>query len=171
MRPREEELLRDSLAAAKAIAARLARSLEELRPLMPLGPERLGRLDEAAERSLDALMKRYEQLVTTLQDQVFEAVVAVTGGPPGGGKLVSRRDYAEFMEKLGVIGSAAGHRQMVEARNRLAYLYPSLPTVQARHVNDALALAPELLADCERALRFAAARGLLPETDQQGGKA
>lgn len=161
--------LQESLLAATGIATRLERSIEELRPLLPLAPERLEQLDEATEKSLDAFMKRYEQLVTTLQDQVFEAVVAVTGGPPAGGKLVSRRDYAEFMEKLGVIGSAARQAEMVRARNRLAHVYPSVPAAQARHINDAFALAVDLLADTERAVRFAAARGLAPPPKPQGG--
>jgi uncharacterized protein YutE (UPF0331/DUF86 family) len=165
----EDELLREALLAATGIAERLARSLDELRPLTPLTAERLERLDEAGEKTLDAFMKRYEQLVTTLQDQVFEAVVAVTGGPPSGGKLVSCRDYAEFMEKLEVIDSAARHRQMVEARNRLAHVYPSLPAAQVRHLNDALALAPTLLADTQKAVRFARARGLATDPIRKGG--
>jgi hypothetical protein len=165
--PDEAELLRESLRAAVGIAARLRRSLDELRPIMPLTPERLERLDEAGEKALDAFMKRYEQLVTTLQDQVFEAVVAVTGGPPAGGKLASRRDYAELMEKLGMIGSAARHLQMVKARNRLARVYPSQPALQVRHLNDAVALAPELLADVERAARFAEGRGLASRTGRE----
>jgi len=63
-----------------------------------------------------------------------------------GGKLESRRDYAELMQQLSAIGRAGMWRQINLLRNRLAHAYPTAPDLQARIVNEALDLAPEVIA-------------------------
>jgi uncharacterized protein YutE (UPF0331/DUF86 family) len=93
-------------------------------------------LTPEAEDDLDAFLKRFEQLVTTLQNEIFKAIAALGGEDI---RELSRREIAELMERLGAIQSAATFRTLVAVRNRVAHVYPDDPERQARNVNEAYA--------------------------------
>jgi hypothetical protein len=57
--------------AAERCAARLRRSLSRLEPLFPIDATGLQSLEPRRQDDIDAFLKRFEQLVLTLQDQVF----------------------------------------------------------------------------------------------------
>lgn len=79
-------------------------------------------------------MKRFEQLVNVIQDELFGAV-AVAGAEDM--RALARREVAELMERLGAIPSAARFRTIVAIRNRLTHVYPDRPERQAQNLNDA----------------------------------
>lgn len=155
----ERDRLRDALIGARLIERRLARAHAALAGLMPFTAERMGALSSEEEDLTDAFIKRFEQFVTTLQDDLFRGLAAVVGHASSG-KLVSRRDYTEFMEKLGAIASARRFRGAAEIRNRLAHIYPTAPEIQARNINAAHAAVPALRVDLDRLAVSAASAGV-----------
>ena len=147
----EPALLRRGLVATERCAARLQRSLSRLEALFPIDAAGLQSLEPRRQDDIDAFLKRFEQLVLTLQDQVFIGLAIREGEEP---RELSRRDLAELMERLGAIPSADQFRSFIGIRNRLDHLYPEEPDRQAANLNAAFEAAPGLL----EAARQAAAR-------------
>ena len=71
-------LARQALRSAEGCARRLARSHGKLSAQFPLSPARVTALPPEVEDDLDAFLKRYEQLVNAIQDELFK-VVAIVG--------------------------------------------------------------------------------------------
>ena len=113
------------------------------------------------EDDLDAFLKRYEQLVNTIQDELFKAI-AVVGGEDVRG--LARREVTELMARLGALPSASDFRQLVAIRNRIAHVYPDDPERQAANLNAAFEAVPELLAAGECVRRYLEQRLPLPST-------
>jgi hypothetical protein len=101
-----------------------ARCCRSIRRILPA-------LDARQQDDIDAFLKRFEQLVLTLQDQVFVGLAMREGEDP---RELSRRDVTELMERLRVIPSAGDFRELVLIRNRLAHLYPEEPERQAANL-------------------------------------
>jgi uncharacterized protein YutE (UPF0331/DUF86 family) len=138
----EARLARQALAATAGCARRLQRSQKKLASRFPLAPAELRALPPDAEDDLDAFLKRFEQLVSTIQDEVFKAI-AVLGGEDV--RNLSRREIAELMERLGAVSSATMFRTLVAIRNRVAHVYPDDPDRQTRNLNEAYAAVDEVL--------------------------
>jgi hypothetical protein len=153
-------LLRRGLVAMQRCAPRLEPSLERLGTFFPIDGGRLQALTPERQDDIDAFAKRFEQLVLTLQDQVFVGLALREGEDP---REMSRRDVAELMERLGALPSARQFRDFVAVRNRLAHLYPEDPARQAMNLNAAYEAAPTLLQLTERI----SARAALPGEDDR----
>lgn len=151
MSPEEAALARQALRSAEGCARRLARSQGKLAAQFPLSPARVTALPPDVEDDLDAFLKRYEQLVNTLQDELFK-VVAIVGGEDVRG--LARREVAELMDRLGALPSAASFRLLVAIRNRIAHSYPDDPERQAGNLNAAYEAVPDLLAAHEGVRRY-----------------
>ena len=151
MSPEEAALARQALRSADGCARRLARSQGKLAAQFPLSPARLTALPPDLEDDLDAFLKRYEQLVNTIQDELFK-VVAIVGGEDVRG--LARREVAELMDRLGALPSAASFRLLVAIRNRIAHSYPDDPERQAGYLNAAYQAVPDLLAAHEGVRRY-----------------
>jgi uncharacterized protein YutE (UPF0331/DUF86 family) len=149
--PEEAALVDQAIRAAEGCARRLGRSQGQLAALFPLTARSLEGASPEAEDDLDAFMKRFEQLVSSLQDELFKAV-AVTGGEDI--RSLSRRDVTELMERLGALPSAARFRELVAVRNRIAHVYPDQPERQASNLNEAFVAIGDLLAASERACHY-----------------
>jgi uncharacterized protein YutE (UPF0331/DUF86 family) len=141
--PEEAALARQALRAAEGCARRLLRSQETLAAQFPLAPATVTALPPEVEDDLDAFLKRYEQVVNTIQDELFK-VVAIVGGEEIRG--LARREVSELMERLGALPSAATFRGLVAIRNRIAHVYPEDPERQAANLNAAYEAVPDLLA-------------------------
>ena len=151
MSPEEATLARQALRSAEGCARRLARSQGKLAAQFPLSPARLTALPPDVEDDLDAFLKRYEQLVNTIQDELFK-VVAIVGGEDVRG--LARREVAELMDRLGALPSAASFRLLVAIRNRIAHSYPDDPERQAGNLNAAYEAVTDLLAAHEGVRRY-----------------
>ena len=80
MSPEEAALAWQALRSADGCARRLTRSHGVLSDgQFPLSAARVTALPPEVEDDLDAFLKRYEQLVNTIQDELFR-VVAIVGG-------------------------------------------------------------------------------------------
>jgi hypothetical protein len=77
----EAGVARQALLAAAGCARRLARSHKKLAHRFPLTPTTVTSLDPDAEDHLDAFLKRFEQLVNGIQDEVFKAIAVVGQSP------------------------------------------------------------------------------------------
>jgi uncharacterized protein YutE (UPF0331/DUF86 family) len=148
--PEEATLVDQALRAAEGCARRLRRSERQV-GLFPLTARSIEGASPEAEDGLDAFMKRFEQLVESLQDELFTAIALVGGEDV---RSLSRRDVTELMERLGALPSAARFRTLVAIRNRIAHVYPDQPERQAGNLNEAFAAIDDLLAACERACRY-----------------
>ena len=146
MNAEEAVLARQALRAAEGCARRLTRSQGKLASDFPLSPAAVSALPPEVEDDLDAFLKRYEQLVNIIQDELFK-VVAIIGGEDIRG--LARREVAELMGRLGVLRSAASFGVLVGIRNRIAHIYPDDPERQARNLNAADDSVPDLLAAYE----------------------
>jgi uncharacterized protein YutE (UPF0331/DUF86 family) len=151
MKDEETALARQALRAAEGCARRLERSQHKLAGHFPMSSTTLAELPVQAEDDLDAFLKRYEQLVNAVQDELFK-LVAIVGGEDVRG--LARREVAELMDRLGAVPSAAGFRALVAIRNRIAHLYPDDPERQAGNLNAAYEAVPDLLAAYERVRHY-----------------
>ncbi len=150
------------LPRAVSLATRLAESLRRsqvrLAAVFPISGASVATMDEATRTEADAFLKRFENLANDLQDQVFRLVVATEAGREP--SALSRRDAADYMEKLGVVASSDGFFDAIRVRNRLAHVYPDEPDRQAVQLNAAWSAAEVLLAAAATAEAWAAGRGL-----------
>lgn len=154
------EDLRIALAQAAAAAASLRGSLTRLAPLFPMDGARLAALDEERREGPDALLKRFENLVNTLQDQVFRLVAEWEQARDP--RHLSRRDVLDYLEKIGALDSADQFLDAVNIRNRLSHLYPADPDRQAGQFNRAYAAARVVLAALTSTEAWAIRRGITP---------
>ena len=158
MNPDEAALTRQALRATAGCVQRLARSQRQLAARFPLSPATVTSLPPDVEDDLDAFLKRYEQLVNAIQDELFKAVALVGGEDLRG---LARREVVELMDRLGAVPSAASFRVLVAIRNRIAHIYPDDPERQAGNLNAAYEAVPDLLAAHEGVRRYLERR--LPE--------
>jgi uridylate kinase len=155
--PEEVALARQALRSAEGCARRLARSHGKLSGQFLLSAARVTALPPDVEDDLDAFLKRYEQLINAIQDELFK-VVAIGGGEDVRG--LARREVAELMARLGALLSAESFR-LVAIRNRIAHSYPDDPGRQATNLNAAYETVPDLLAAHDGVRRYLERR--LPE--------
>lgn len=151
----ERAILNQAQRAMAGCIRRLESSQVKLEPLFPLDADRLTKLEPADEEALDAFLKRFEQLVTTIQDQMFRAIALTEAEDLRG---MSRRDVAERMERIGALPSADQFRSLVALRNRLSHLYPDDSGRQAAILNDAYTASSTVLAAATRLQAHASAR-------------
>jgi hypothetical protein len=148
-------IFRDNFAAAHAIARRLRKSYRQLAGLFPLSPASLSELDDDDQQAVDAFLKRFEQLVSAIQDTLFRGLAVLERESLAGR---SRRDVAELMERLGALSSSRRFGEIAVVRNRLAHLYPTDPDRQATNLNAAHAATPDLLAVLDGVRTYAMAK-------------
>lgn len=151
----ERALLDQSLAAMAGCVRRFERSHVKLARLFPLRSDQLASLSAVQEEAIDAFLKGFEQLVTTIQEQVFKGIMLVEAERI---HALSRRDVTELMERLRAISSAAEFRTAAILRNRLSHLYPDDPDRQVAILNAALDHTGYLLATAHQLGAFAARR-------------
>jgi hypothetical protein len=154
----------DDLVAALRIslhlAARLRAALVMLEPYRPFDAASVEAVENADPLLTDAFLKRFENLVNQLQDQLWRRVAVEIGlRDPA---EMSRRDLVDLMERLGLVPSADDFVDVVRTRNRLAHTYPDDPARQAARLNEACDRSATLLAAADAASAWAATRRLTP---------
>jgi hypothetical protein len=70
----EQKMLQLSMEACAQRVAKLRQSVEKLQHLFPLPLEQAALLTDEQEESIDALILRYSQCVSMIQDQIFRGV-------------------------------------------------------------------------------------------------
>ena len=140
--PSNYTLLLEHLEATRKVARHLKRYLDFVYPVYPLTAKSIEAIDDAMVEHLDAMLKRYEQMLTMLGEHLFKLVAVLEMDPSAG---QTKRDLANFMEKVGVVKSAQEFSDCADVRNRLTHLYPFNPEKQVKAVNEAILLTHVLL--------------------------
>jgi len=91
------------------------------RGLFPLALETVTKLTDEQEESIDALILRYTQTVSMIQDQIFRGIAYAEQEDLSD---KSNRDKVLLMEKLGAIRSADEFGTAAILRNKFSHHYP-----------------------------------------------
>lgn len=128
----EQKMLHISLQACAQRVDKLRQSVEKLQPLFPLTLEQAAALTDEQEESIDALILRYSQCVSMIQDQIFRGVAYLEQEDISD---KSNRDKALLMEKLGAIQSAEAFGTATLLRNKFSHHYPDESQPRVDRIN------------------------------------
>lgn len=117
----EKSMLTASMLACTQRISKLGHSVKKVHSLFPLTLERALALTDEEEESIDALILRYSQCVSMIQDQVFRGIGYLEQEDVSD---KSNRNKALLMEKLGAIRSAEAFGAATVLRNKFSYHYP-----------------------------------------------
>ena len=153
-------MLRVAIAACAQRIDKLRFSLgrNRHRHLFPLTVATLKRLSDDEEESVDALILRYSQSVSMIQDQIFRGIAAVEQESLA---EKSNRDKALLMEKLGAIRSADEFGTAATLRNKFSHHYPEDSLEQIERLNLVAKEADFVIATFEDILAFLKRKGFL----------
>lgn len=118
---KEQSILASNLQACSQRIEKLRYSLQKNAALFPLTPARLASLTEVQEESIDALILRYSQCISMMQDQLFRGIAYLEQEDISD---KSNRDKTLLMEKLGAIKSAEDFGTAALLRNKFSHHYP-----------------------------------------------
>jgi hypothetical protein len=116
-----QAMLVSSFAACRQRIEKLRFSMQKNAALFPLTPALLASLSEEQEESIDALILRYSQCVSMMQDQLFRGIAYLEQEDISD---KSNRDKTLLMEKLGAIKSAENFGTAAMLRNKFSHHYP-----------------------------------------------
>jgi uncharacterized protein YutE (UPF0331/DUF86 family) len=128
----ETLLLLSSLQACRQRIAKLSFSLAKNQVLFPMALDTVTKLTEDQEESIDALILRYSQCVTMIQEQLFKGIAFLEQEDLSD---KSNRDKTLLMEKLGAIQSAQEFGTAAMLRNKFAHHYPELNQARIDRLN------------------------------------
>lgn len=122
---KEKVMLLGSLEDCQQRIEKLKYSLQKNAALFPLTPAVLASLGMEQEESIDALILRYSQCVSIIQDQIFRGIAYLEQEDLSD---KSNRDRTLLMEKLGAIKSAEDFGTAALLRNKFSHHYPEETT-------------------------------------------
>lgn len=118
---KELDILQSNVEACRQRVAKLAYSVNKNRGLFPLEIGTVTKLTDEQEESIDALILRYTQTVSMIQDQIFRGIAYAEQEDLSD---KSNRDKVLLMEKLGAIRSADEFGTAAILRNKFSHHYP-----------------------------------------------
>jgi hypothetical protein len=125
-------ILQNSLDACRQRIDKLTFSVHKNAQLFPLSLEKLASLGDEQEESIDALILRYSQSVTMIQEQLFRGIAYLEQEDISD---KSNRDKTLLMEKLGAIKSAEAFGTAALLRNKFAHHYPEEAEARIERLN------------------------------------
>jgi hypothetical protein len=139
-------------------AGDLAYSIRQLSASAPISPDEMISIARDPDRKIrvDAFIHRFSLLQDLIGAKLFRSVLILDMNevPP------AMVDVLAAMEKRSLIDSEQTWIALRSARNDLSHTYRDDPTDAARHLNEALRRAPELLDILERVRAYVMRRGL-----------
>ncbi len=118
--------------ACKQHIEKLQFSLDKNRSTFPLDTVKIEALTDTQEESIDALILRYSQCVSMIQDHLFRGVAYLEQEDLSD---KSNRDKALLMEKLGAIKSAEAFGTAALLRNKFSHHYPEQALQRVERLN------------------------------------
>ena len=118
---KELDILRSNVEACGQRVAKLAYSVNKNRGLFPMEMGTVNKLTDDQEESIDALILRYAQSVSMIQDQIFRGIAYAEQEDLSD---KSNRDKVLLMERLGAIRSADEFGTAAVLRNKFSHHYP-----------------------------------------------
>ncbi|MBD9362468.1 hypothetical protein [Methylomonas fluvii] len=128
----EARLLKENLSSCRERIESLKYSLNKNLPIFPLNLETLSRLSAEQKEAIDALILRYSQCVSMIQDQLFRSIALAEQEDI---HAKSNRDKSLLMEKLGALKSADDFSVAIVLRNKFAHHYPEESRKQLDRLN------------------------------------
>ncbi|MDH4199609.1 MAG: hypothetical protein OEV66_04430 [Spirochaetia bacterium] len=128
----ELEILLDNIKACRQRLEKMMYSLEKNKLLFPLEIKTLKNMTDEQEESIDALILRYSQCVSMIQDQIFRGIAYLEQEDLSN---KSSRDRTLLMEKLGAIRSAEEFGTAAILRNKFSHHYPQETIQQVEKLN------------------------------------
>jgi len=129
---KEQAILQSSLQACRQRTDKLAYSVQKNTHLFPISLEQLATLSAEQEESIDALILRYSQCVTMIQEQLFRGIAYLEQEDISD---KSNRDKTLLMEKLGAIKSAEDFGTAAMLRNKFSHHYPEETAARIERLN------------------------------------
>ncbi len=127
-----ENVIRAAVGRCDRIVAGIGELKPFLDPVLPVQGDDLATLPLIERICSVALLKRYEQL----QDMLGRLFRAYLSWELEDVRAMSRRDQANQLEKLRIVGDADEWVEATELRNRLVHEYPVDETEQIDRVNE-----------------------------------
>lgn len=118
---KELDILHNNVDACNQRISKLVYSVNKNRGLFPLDIGTAITLTDEQEESIDALILRYAQCVSMIQDQIFRGIAYAEQEDLSD---KSNRDKVLLMEKLGAIRSADEFGTAATLRNKFSHHYP-----------------------------------------------
>ena len=118
---KELDILQRNVEACSQRIAKLNYSVNKNRGIFPLNAGTVTSLTDEQEESIDALILRYAQTVSMIQDHIFRGIAYAEQEDLSD---KSNRDKVLLMEKLGAIRSADEFGTAAVLRNKLSHHYP-----------------------------------------------
>ncbi len=154
----ECEMLQVNVAACAQRIQKLAYSLDKNQKLFPMDAERISALTDEEEESIDALILRYAQCVSMIQDQIFRGIAYAEQEDLSD---KSNRDKSLLMEKLGAIRSAEEFGTAASLRNKFAHHYPEESAARIERLNLVITEASFVVETFEQISRYLERKGLV----------
>jgi hypothetical protein len=133
-------------------AERLNWAMTELKPHVPLTPEKRAQLTPLELAIVDQFIVRFSKLQDAMGAKLLPAVLELTQEQ---GELSAFIDKLNRLEKIGAIESANEWLQLREMRNQFAHDYPEESDIQASLLNKALRLSERMLVILKGVSNFA----------------
>jgi hypothetical protein len=153
----EIDILHANIDACRQRIEKLAYSLDKNRAIFPLRPDAVLHLTDEQEESIDALILRYSQCVSMIQDQIFRGIAYAEQEDLTD---KSNRDKALLMEKLGAIKSAEAFGSAAVLRNKFAHHYPDEVEARIERLNLIVEEADMVLLTFADIVRYLQRKGL-----------
>ena len=118
---KELDILQRNVEACSQRIAKLNYSVNKNRGIFPLDAGTVTSLTDEQEESIDALILRYAQTVSMIQDHIFRGIAYAEQEDLSD---KSNRDKVLLMEKLGAIRSADEFGTAAVLRNKFSHHYP-----------------------------------------------
>lgn len=129
---KEQSILLGSLEACRQRIDKLRYSMQKNAKLFPMTIEQLAIMSDEQEESVDALILRYSQCVSMIQEQLFRGIAFLEQEDISD---KSNRDKTLLMEKLGAIKSAEDFGTAAMLRNKFSHHYPEEITDRIERLN------------------------------------
>lgn len=154
-----QRIFTENLRSAELVAQRLSLSMKKLAQLFPISADRINHLDGDTQESLDAFVKRFEQLQDIVESRLFRGIAFLEQEDVG---AMSKRDVTILMEKLGAVRSADEWSMLSILRNKLAHEYPDDPEMQSSRLNEAYASSSLLIDSVAVLKQYVLSKDLVP---------
>jgi hypothetical protein len=158
----EGEILRANFSACAQRIEKLNFSIRKNQPIFPLSTASVETLSDEQEESIDALILRYSQCVSMIQDQLFRGIAYLEQEDLTD---KSNRDKTLLMEKLGAIKSADEFGTAAILRNKFSHHYPELVAARIERLNLALKEAEYVIDAFADVRNYLIRKGFIERTD------
>ncbi len=135
---------------------KLKESLEKSRSMLPLTLHSVEHMSNEQEESIDALILRYSQCVSMMQDHLFRGIALLEQEDISN---KTNRDKTLLMERIGAIQSADAFGTATMLRNKFSHNYPEQAADRVERINLLTQETALVIQTFEQIVEYARAKG------------